>query len=211
VFYLESKQSDKALRFGDVLSGFFASTPSIHKPPLSGDMSFSVEISNSPHYVLLSPCCSIADKVVLLTPLIPVRAAFFKNPYFAEDLTRINRLVDAERSLPPEAWQKMEADEKIRRLGIDPAYTFFELFIYEQHDLFPEYRLPRKEGDITTKHFMIDFRFAFRVNCNGVNSPEDSPLGAKVLQLTTESRHELRQKISYFYSRVPKEDMAVLV
>lgn len=87
------------------------------------------------------------------------------------------------------------------------AYAFLDLFIYERHVLLPEYTVHRKEGNVTTRYHMIDFKNSYKIDCDRINSPEDAPLNKKVLQLSIESRSELREKITKYYSRIPKEDI----
>lgn len=207
VFYQDTIDSN--FRFGDVLKGFVSSTPNLSEPLLaSNDMDYSIDISMPSYCAIISPCCSIADKVISLSPLIPVRSAFFSNPYFEEDLTRINQLVSPERSLPPIAWQEMKEEEKQEKLSKGMAYTFVELFIYKEHEIFPEYEVHRKNADnILTRYYMIDFRNTFKVNCSKIKKPDAVPLEAKCLQLTIEAREELRNKIGHYYGRTPEEDI----
>ena len=41
---------------------------------------------------------------------------------------------------------------------------------------------------------------------NQIKTPEDAPLESKCLQLSIQARSELRDKIAYYYARIPKED-----
>lgn len=83
---------DKALRFGDVLEGYVSVTPKINNPFFNkGDYNYHIDIALPSFSVVLSPCCSIGEQKISLTPLIEIRKTFFSNPYFAQDLTRINR------------------------------------------------------------------------------------------------------------------------
>jgi hypothetical protein len=207
MFY-ETTSIDRALRFGDIVQGFISCTPNIDDPTISThNYTYQIEISSQPFFVILSPCCSIRDKVISLTPLIKLRGTFFNNPFFVDDLTRINRPVAPEHSLPPSAWESMEPEEKAGRLRSAPGYVSLECFIYEKHDFFHEYTISRREGNISTRYYMIDFRYTFRVHCDKINSPRDAPIDVKRLQLTIDTRSELRDKISYYYSRVPNEDL----
>lgn len=207
MFY--SSNPSQALRFGDVVQGYVAATPTLKAPLLmAAGESYTLEIQRPFLLAILSPCCSISDKVLLLAPLIQVRGAFFDNPYFAEDLTRMNRPMSPEQSLPPIAWDKLPPEEKAKRMAQGESYSFLELFIYEPHDLFPQYSVHRKAGNIETCAYMLDFRHAFRLNCELVKSPAMSPLESKRLELSIQRRSELREKISYFYRRVPVEDLA---
>jgi len=206
VFYED--RIDLSFRFGDVLKGFVSSTPNLHTPPLtSNNMDYSIEISLPSYCAIISPCCSIADKVISLSPLIPVRNTFFNNPYF-EDLTRINRLVPPENSLPPIVWEKMSEQEQQERLNKGMAYTFVELFVYEEHEIFTKYDIHRKNANnISTRYYMVDFRNTFKVNCSEIRKPNNVPSKTKCLQLTIETRRELRDKIAYYYNRPAEEDI----
>jgi hypothetical protein len=54
---------------------------------------------------------------------------------------------------------------------------------------------------------MIDFKNSYKINCNKIKSPKDAPLNKKILQLSITSRSELREKIAYYYGRIPEEDL----
>ena len=78
------------LRFGDVLKGYIAVTPSIKGPILKVSTlneGYNIDVNLPIFSAVLSPCCSIGHATISLTPLIEVRKSFFDNPYFAEDLT----------------------------------------------------------------------------------------------------------------------------
>src|SRR3972149_10801391 len=109
MFYEENV--DESLRFGDVVKGFIITTPNINKPfstMISED--YSIEINMPTFSVVVSPCCSIGEKIISLTPLIKLRNTFFDNPFFQDDLTRINRQMEPENTLPPDVWKKLSAD-----------------------------------------------------------------------------------------------------
>ena len=172
-FKFYAKRPDPIFRFGDVLKGFVALSPNIDEPLTPEKNDYSIQVSMPQYIAVVSPCCSIKDQVISLAPLIKVRNTFFKNPYFVEDLTRINRLVSPENSLPPEAWQNMEPEIKEEKLRCEKAYTFLEIFIYKEHEIFPEYTIHRKKAEnITTQYYMIDFRHSSRVNCAKITKPE---------------------------------------
>jgi hypothetical protein len=200
---------ENGFRFGDVLRGFISSTPNLSDLLVSaGIADYRIEISMPRYCVVVSPCCSIEGEVISLSPLVEVRNTFFSNPYFEEDLTRINRLVPPDKSVPPDAWKKMPDDEKFKRQNNGMAYTFLEQFIYKDHDIFSEYEVKRKKApNIFTKFYMIDFRYTFRVICSKIKNPNNVPTEAKCLQLTIGTRQELRDKISHYYGRVPVEDL----
>lgn len=210
LFYEQSP--DNTFRFGDVLTGFVNCTPKLRSPFLSeNDDRYTIQVGMPPYFVVMSPCCSIADKVIALCPLIHVRNTFFKNPYFAENLARLNRKIPPEKAVPPEAWKNMPSDQKQDRLNQGPAYAFVELFIYAEHRLLREYEVSRKKGpNIQTRFYMIDFRDTFKVCCDRVNSPKDSPVDAKLLQLTVDVRSQLRDKVSAYFARIPDEDLVLI-
>jgi hypothetical protein len=54
---------------------------------------------------------------------------------------------------------------------------------------------------------MIDFRRICRIECNEIVTPEQAPLKTKVLQISIETRRELRDKLTWYFGRVPEEDM----
>jgi len=208
MFY--QKEMDKALRFGDVLMGYVTTTPNIEKPILTAlkeDYNINVDINMPPFAVVISPCCSIGNKIISLTPLLQVLGSFFDNPYFLEDLTRINLEMKPQQTVSPEIWDKFPDEEKQRRLEEGDRYSFRELFIYEKNALFPKYTIHRRKGNIETNYYMIDFRNTYKLRCKKIISPENSPLESKISQLSIQTRSELRDKISLYYGKPPKEDL----
>lgn len=202
---------DNALRFGDVLKGIMLTTPEINNPDSTKpDKKYSINIDLPVFSVILSPCCSISDKIISLTPLVELRKSFFNNSFFIEDLTRINREMKPEQSVPPNVWAGLSAGERQKRLEKGDGYAFIECFIYEKNDLFPKYTLNRKDGNVETEYYMIDFRNTYRLNCEKIISPKNCPLELKRLQLSVKTRSELREKISKYFSRPPDEDLILL-
>lgn len=196
---------DKALRFGDVLRGYILAASNIEEPSLN--KSYKIDISLPAYSVVLSPCCSIGEKTISLSPLIQLRGSFFDNTYLAEDLTRINRKMEPQQTVNPQIWEHFPPEEKQRRLNVGYAYAFIELFVYGKNDLFPKYTLNRRNGNIETNYYMIDFRNTYKLSCEKIRTPEDAPLYSKYLQLSIQTRSELRAKIADYYARVPKEDI----
>ena len=203
MFYTDT--TDNALRFGDVLRGFVISTPNLDNP-LKRNI-YKLDVEHPDFCVILSPCCSIKDDVVAVSPLINIRNTFFKNPYFKEDLTRINRVMSPENAVIPEVWAQLPEEERQKRLLEGETYAFDDLFIYEANDLFPKYPVHMREGaNFETNYYMIDFKNIIKVICSDIKSINERPLAAKLLQLTIPIREELRQKISFYYTRIPEED-----
>ena len=197
------------LRFGDVLSGFVLSATSIKSPTETRqEKQYRIDVKAPEHVVVLSPCCSIGDKTLALSPLLPILPQFFKNPYLGEDVTRINRMMTPEQSVSPTVWGKLSQKEIARRFRAGPkAYAFVEYFVYEKHDLLPLYPLPAGEEGAETNYYMVDFRRIYRIECNKVASPKDAPLETKLLGLSIPARAELRKKLASYFSRVPDEDI----
>ncbi len=58
----------------------------------------------------------IGNKTITLCPLIQVKRDFFENPFFAEDLTRINRMMDPQKTVPPDIWNTFLPDQQQKRI-----------------------------------------------------------------------------------------------
>lgn len=202
---------DVELRFGDVVEGFFFSIPTINSPIMRIDeANFNINLSYPRFSVVLSPCCSIKDKILLLAPLLNLRNTFYQNEYFKEDLTRINRIIVPEKRMPKKAWENISDDEKTKKIMEGPEYTFLEIFIYEEHEIFPTYEVNfRNSPNISTKFYMIDFRNVHKINCDRIIQ-NNNHIGTKILQLSVNTRKELRDKIGSFYNRATDEDKVIL-
>lgn len=195
---------DAAFRFGDVLRGYTLVSSDIQVPNLSEN--YKIDVNLPDFCVILSPCCSIGEKIISLSPLIKLRNSFFDNPYLVEDLTRINREMKPEESVPPHVWNSFPPEERQKRLEVGKGYAFLEFFVYNKNELFSTYIINRRQQNIETNYYMIDFRNTYKINCEKIISPKDSPLDSKCLQLSTQARTELRNKIAFYYARIPEED-----
>jgi hypothetical protein len=202
MFYAE--ETDKYLRFGDVVRGYILPNTTIKEPILSfksESHNYTIDVE-MPYSVVLTPCCSIGESMITLTPLIKVRSNFFNNPYFAEDLTRINRLMKPQQSLSPDELEKFSPEEKQRSLAKKINYALLNTFIYEENEIFKKYPLRKRE----IRYYMINFK-NIMIKRPKELKPEDAPIiESKVLQLSIQARSELRDKIAYYYSRIPEED-----
>ena len=205
---------DNALRLGDVVRGYISTIPTIKEPILSSQSegyNYKIDIGMPNYSVVLTPCCSIEEGVISLTPLMKVRSDFFKNPYFAEDLTKINRRMEPQQAHPPDEWEKLNLEEKQRRLAGEMNFALLNFFIYEENERFEKYTVRSRE----IRYYMIDLRNSYTIKCAMIKGPEkakpeDAPIiESKVLQLSIQARSELRDKIAYYYSRKPKEDKIV--
>jgi len=204
------ERPDRALRFGDVVEGFVLSASRIDDPPmrLAESGRYQIEVERPRYCAVMTPCCSLRSGCVAMSPLQEVLSTFFENPCFEQDLTRINRLVRPQDALPPERWRRVSPEEQQRRLEIGPAYTLQNYFIFAPHDLLPPYTVSRRDGKtVKTNAYMVDFHRIHRVQCKKVTRPEEEALLAtKVLQLSVEARSELRDKLTWFFGRIPDED-----
>lgn len=208
MFYEE--RPDKALRFGDVVQGFVSLTPAVDGPILALDQSaYSVEVRLG-LCAILSPCCSIRDGLLSLAPLRRVPSQYLENEYFAADLTNIDRKMEPHQALPRRRWEALPDPVKQARLREGRTFALMEMFIYDAHDFLPTYEVHVRRQPRTIGHYMIDFRDAFRISCSAIAAPHQSPLDAKLLQLTVTARQELRDKIVFYYSRVPDEELALV-
>ncbi|MCX6826826.1 MAG: hypothetical protein NTV06_06145 [candidate division Zixibacteria bacterium] len=204
MFYLD--KLDKEYRFGDIIRGFALAEATIESPP--NNRKFCVDITSPEFCVILTPCCSIGDKVIALTPLDHVKNSFFSNPYFAGDLTNINRRMLPEEAFPPAGWEKLNPEDRRKRVEEGSTHACLEYFIFADHELLPKYIVDRRDGKIETNHYMIDFRKIYRVNCSKIINAKNAPSELKVLQLTIGTRSELRDKMAFYFSRPAEEDMS---
>ncbi|MBA7694926.1 hypothetical protein ES703_103541 [subsurface metagenome] len=204
---------DQALRFGDIVRGYILTNAILGAPSWEMQLDeYTVQISSPQFSVIMTPCCSIEDKTIILTPLIQVYPKFFDNPYLVDDLTGANRIMSPQQALSPEVWKKLGDEERQRREAEGNTYAFVNLFVYERHNLLPEYPLHRKQGeDIITGYYMVNFKNLYKVHCDKIITPQNSPLESKHLQLSVDIREELRVKLARYYSRVPQEDQLVEV
>lgn len=122
---------------------------------------------------------------MLLSSLIPIKRAFYRNPYFAEDVTRINIKIAPEKSIPAEDWNALSQDERDRRIEKGNAYTSLEFFVCENNGLFPECELTIRNHEIYNPPYVIDLRRTFFVKCNKIQKDQKNiPIGVKLLELS---------------------------
>jgi hypothetical protein len=198
LFY--ASQTSKALRFGDILRGFFSTTPVVKEPPFSLLKKYSIEVNLPEYYALMDPCCQIRNQCIFLTPLMPIQNSFFENPFLAEDLTRINRTMKPQQSVPPLVWEGFSEEERQKRLQVGDRYAFVNLFVYEQNNHLTKYPYKKGREQAETSYYMIDFRSSHRVNCDKIISPERAPLELKVLELSSTTRQDLSDKVTSYYA-----------
>lgn len=209
MFYTENPS--KVLRFGDILQGYCYTTAIIEKPVLDGHFSkYEISVDFPLFSVLMSPCCQIERGTIALSPLIPIRNAFFENPYLASDLTRINRKMTPQQSVPPKAWDAMESEERQKREAKGSAYAFPYSFVFEKHSKLPKYTLNQQGGNIPTGYYMVDFKNITKVSCKEIKTQKDVPLYSKMVELSIGTRKELGDKLASYYGTLAPEDLALL-
>lgn len=180
-------------------------------PEPESDTKYSIGITVPRFSVVLTPCCSIENKTILLTPLVGLRNTLFRNPYLAEDPTRLNRPVPPQKAVSPYVWEnKLSAEERQKRIGEGAIYAFDSLFVYEKHFLLPKYAVDTRDGKLETNCYMIDIANTYRMNYDKINRYTPVPANVKRLQLSAQTRQELRDKVAYYYGRVPDEDKVLL-
>lgn len=209
MFYEREEPTDRLFRFGDVVRGFACCTPILKKPLLDTTSSlYQIEVCTSHFSAILSPCCSIDNEILLLAPLQALLPSFFQNPWLVGDFTRVNRKMPAEKSVPPHKWQSIPQDVKEREFDLEnDAYAFDDFFVYKEHPLLPRYTVNMPNGpNQETGYYIVDFKTAYRTNCDQIRRNKPHPIEAKLLQLSKESRSDLREKIVAYFARVPFED-----
>ena len=209
MFYQEVH--DNALRFGDVVQGYIKSSSKIENTISNlNDFKYKIDIELPQFSVILTPCCSIKENSITLAPLIKIRKNFFENTYFAEDLTRINRRIEPQNIMSSEKWDKLSYDEQQDRLKEGTSFAVPNLFIYELNNLFPQYPVKLSGETREINYYMIDFKDTYKINCDKITKPQNALVNSKCLQLSVKTRSELRDKLSSFYGRVPREDQCEL-
>ena len=204
MFY--SEKNEERLRFGDIVRGFACGKLLIDQPFVDGTPStYRVEVCHR-LAVVLSPCCAIRDRHIQLAPLQQIDPNWYRNPHWIPDLTVINKPMQAEETVPPYKWDKMDATEKARRVAMGSQYTLADFFVYAPHLLLGEYEINGQSNPCKQAHYAVDFRAAVCVKCPQIITPERFPLETKVLQLSKEVRGSLREKLAYYYGHPPEED-----
>lgn len=193
-----------SLRFGDVLQGYILASTSINAPD---PKDYTIDIKNPDYCVILTPCCNIESGMVLLSPLVRVLSDFFINKYFSENLTRINRQMKPEQKFSKRKWDSFKPEKKLEIESKGKLqWSNLNFFIYDENPIFDEYLLKGNE----IKYYMIDFRRTYRLKCPMIKrkfgEKEKPLLESKCLQLSDKTRGNLRNKLSYYFWRKPKED-----
>ena len=223
MFY-EDGIGDK-LRFGDVVKGFLSTCPILGRPLVNNIEPYTIEI-NTELSVVLDPCCSIGSGTISISPLIQTQDYFWDNPHLFTDITEINRKGNSKDLMNAARWNRCSDDEKTQFLNDTKDYGYKNFFIYKEYPLFDEYEIIRKNrfeevidpntklpkyneiGGVfkfKTRYYMIDFKNIRHVNCKKVVESEkpidEAILESIVLQLSDETRDELRNKMGDYFVR----------
>jgi hypothetical protein len=231
MFYRDSIEN--RLRFGDVLKGYLSTAPNFVKP--FGEKArepYRIDVSIPDFSIVVDPCCDIGGGTLSLTPLIHVKATLWDTPSLLKDITRINRKAMPKDLMHPEQWNKWQDSEKIAAMNAIPDYGHKTYFAYEANNLFNEYtvtrptryeevvdpitKLPKykrlqRQKTFITRYYMINFKNIYHVNCEKVfdqgKAIDQSILDSIALQLSIETRNELRDKMAAYFGERPDEDI----
>lgn len=230
MFYIDVVET--RLRFGDVLEGYLSTTPILDKPFVEhSNEPYNIDVQLPQFCVVMDPCCNIGDGTISLTPLIQIKSHFWDNPHLFRDITTINREMPPVTAIHPQKWSSLSLEDKQLLINASPQYNHLNFFVFEENDLFPPYTVRKKlkyeekidqeiklpifevkqeKWQFDTKYYMIDFKKTYHVNCRRISKPtqktDDNILASKVLQLSIETRNELRDKMSFYYGNPPEED-----
>ena len=86
------------------------------------------------------------------------------------------------------------------------SYAFVDFFVYAPHGLLPTYTIRWNGEDRAIGHYRIDFRKMYKVDCDEVVDPKNTPKRVKRLQLSIDVRKQLREKLSHYFGRPARED-----
>ncbi|MGB6500863.1 MAG: hypothetical protein WBG19_05640 [Thermoplasmata archaeon] len=205
-----SDQPSATLRFGDVVTGFqFAALHMDSPGPDEKGVDLKIHVTRPRYFAVMTPCCSIELKSISLAPLVQVRHRFFDFPPLAAELTKINSPMPPETPFTEEHWKTLSAEKQQEVLGQGNSYVFDDCFVYEANAIFPAYVLKNKKISLSAVgQYMVDFRSIARIECSQIERNHDAPSGMKLLELSVQTRGQLRDKLAHFFGRVPAEDAA---
>lgn len=197
---------DQVIRQGDVTEGLISFGAIAYKL-LSGDdicdfdsqPCFGIDLRFN-YNVVMTPCCTIEKaNYISFCPLYPVSKKIknlINKEYLNEDPTRINTPVPAEKCVSVRYWnEKLTEVEREMKRQQGKTYTELSYFVFRKHDgIFEE--------DMT-----IDFNDIFCIRKRDLGNYLEKMLPFKVLQLTNDTRANLRQKLVKFFGRDPEEDL----
>lgn len=156
-----------------------------HTPCFSVNLGFS-------YATIITPCCDIQKRDYLaFCPLIPLQDKVRQNEFFNKDPTRLNTKVKPENMVPKLAWDRFTDEEKTKRAKTGKRYAFVHNFVFETRE------------DIFSNYMVIDFNCIFNISRKPLGGKNELLLPSRILQLSSESRRDLRLKLANYYFRNP--------
>ena len=211
MFYSDS--FSEAYRMGDIVSGYTEIIPVYSKNKENNKLNLSISIVSSDFFVILTPCCSIENEIVNIVPLRKLDSKFLSSSQLIADFLLINQPIPKRSAIGDLAFSRLTPHEQLEVENALPEYAYIDKFIYDNTPYMIEYELTKKRGKndevtVTTGKYMISFKDAVKIQSSLFERSRG--VYAKVAELTPHSRQELRDKLSYYYSRVPEEDQPFL-
>jgi len=211
MFYSDS--FSKAYRMGDIISGYTEIVPVYVPNKADNKLDLSISIVPSVLFVILTPCCSIESKVVNIAPLKELEPKFLSSDQLIANFLLINQPISKLSAVGEVAFSKLSEGEKLEFENAIPSYAYFDKFIYDDHSRLKEYPMEKKRGKddvikITTGKYMISFKNVVKIQSELFDRSNKNC--EKIAELTPSSRQILRNKLVYYYSRIPEEDQPFL-
>ncbi len=214
MFY-EKEPDYTLLRFGDVIKGFFNFIPEINDPIIPETLyesKLQMRITMPKFSVIVTPCCNIEEKTISLAPLLDIPVKYFSSPAIRKDFTLLNTEIDKQTIIPPHVWEGLPEEKKEENKKEGRLFTYLNLFFYAENELFKRYQVKKTvkkdEIEYETQYKMIDFKTIYQLNCEYIIRKDigDKILKSKCLELSENSRIDLRKKIAHYFGRIPKEE-----
>ena len=200
-------------RLGDIVSGYTEIIPKYSSNKSNSGLSLSISIAPNDLFIILTPCCSIEKRVVNIAPLKCLDSNFLSSDRLIEDFLLINQPISKRVALGELIFSKLSDEDKLAYENAPITYEYIDKFIYDDHFLLKKYELTKKRGkdDTITTHtgkYMVSFKDTMKIESELFD--RDKCNCVKVAELAAISRDRLREKISFFYSRIPEEDRPFL-
>ncbi len=212
MFYSDSFSD--SYRLGDVIKGYSEIIPTY---PLEKN-ELTIKIAHHKFFVILTPCCSIEGCEAIIAPLKQIDQRFLLSDFIIKhDFLVINNKMKRIDAVGEVLFGTKTPKEQEEIIAAEENYEFKDIFVYDGNVEFEPYNITRKKSKlfdeltINTNKYIVSFKDAMRTHCNSFirnnnQSEKSSTICEKILELTPQTRSELRNKLSAFYSDVPKED-----
>ena len=194
----------RELRLGDIVEGYTWVAPHLQTSSDNaaegiGELA-SIDVVREPYAAVLTPCCSIEGDALVVGPLRHVRPAWFANRYVSEDFVRIDERIRPEQAIPQAEWEEMSSSEKAEEMASGPRLAFVEYFAFPSGNILPRYPVTYRNEEHSVDFYVVDFRHPMLVH-HKLPRSEGHACGEKILQLSSQARDLLRNKIANYYSR----------